>query len=137
MGGFSKLQLSSMFVLAILYLIGLAYCEWLEQQPVPQVDQGAVVRFKHVADSLNKIEEHAPKQNKRVKSVKKLTRKIDINSATEQDLILLPGIGQVLAGRIIRFREKNGRFHKESDIKKVKGIGEKKFLLIKENIILH
>ncbi len=52
---------------------------------------------------------------------------IDINSATAQELDLLPGIGPVLADAIVRYRTDNGPFRRPEDIKNVPGIGEKTY----------
>ena len=60
--------------------------------------------------------------------------KIDINNATIVQLDMLPGIGEVIAQRIIDYREENGPFTKIEDIKNVSGIGDKKFEQIKEYI---
>lgn len=59
---------------------------------------------------------------------------ININTATKQELESLPGIGPTLAQRIIDYREKNGYFQTIEDIKKVSGIGDKKFEAIKDLI---
>ncbi len=48
---------------------------------------------------------------------------VDLNTASAQDLQSLPGIGSVLAGRIIAHREANGPFAAVSDIENVPGIG--------------
>ncbi|MCX7877085.1 MAG: helix-hairpin-helix domain-containing protein [Ignavibacteria bacterium] len=61
--------------------------------------------------------------------------KININSALQSDLELLPGIGKVTAERIIEYRETKGRFKRPEEIMKVKGIGEKKFEKIREFIV--
>ena len=60
--------------------------------------------------------------------------KININTASAEELIDLPGIGEVLAGRIIAYREKHGPFKKISDIDKVSGIGPAKYEAIKDLI---
>jgi competence protein ComEA len=51
--------------------------------------------------------------------------KIDINSASVEELAQLKGIGQTYAERVIEYREKNGPFQKPEDLLKVKGIGPK------------
>ncbi|MEE8411780.1 MAG: helix-hairpin-helix domain-containing protein [Acidobacteriota bacterium] len=50
---------------------------------------------------------------------------IDLNRATARELIQLPGVGEVIAKRIVDFREEHGPFKRVEDLMKVKGIGEK------------
>jgi competence protein ComEA len=52
---------------------------------------------------------------------------IELNSATEQDLEVVPGIGKTTALRIIDYRQENGEFKKVSDLMNIKGIKEKKY----------
>lgn len=47
---------------------------------------------------------------------------IDINQASPQELELLPGIGPVLAGRIVEYRETNGPFASPEQLAEVRGI---------------
>ena len=68
-------------------------------------------------------------QNKETKS-----KKININTATEEELDTLPGIGQATAQKIIEYRKENGKFSKIEDIKDVSGIGDSKFEKIKDLI---
>lgn len=49
---------------------------------------------------------------------------IDLNTATETQLDALPGIGPVLAGRIVQWRTEHGRFVDVDQLAEVKGIGE-------------
>ena len=53
------------------------------------------------------------------------TGKININLATEEELTMLPGIGEKTAKRIIEYRTKYGTFDSLDELTKVKGIGEK------------
>ncbi|MGC9171508.1 helix-hairpin-helix domain-containing protein [Caldisericum sp.] len=62
------------------------------------------------------------------------TGKININSATKEELMTLPGIGEVKANAIIDYRTKNGPFKSIHDIVNVSGIGEKTFEKIKDLI---
>jgi competence protein ComEA len=52
---------------------------------------------------------------------------VNINSATEADFENLPGIGPVLAQKIVDYREQHGPFRSVQDLMKVSGIGAKKF----------
>lgn len=61
---------------------------------------------------------------------------INLNKAGEEELIQLPGVGYILAGRIIDYRKHHGYFTRLDDIKKVSGIGDKKFERIKEHLTL-
>ncbi len=60
--------------------------------------------------------------------------KLNINTATAAELEQLPGIGPVLAQRIVEYRTANGPFESIEDVKKVSGIGEAKFEQIKDLI---
>lgn len=51
---------------------------------------------------------------------------VNINTATAAELQTLPGIGPVLAQRILDYREANGPFRSVGDLGLVNGIGEKK-----------
>ena len=50
---------------------------------------------------------------------------IDLNRATARELVQLPGVGEVIAKRIVDFREEHGPFKRVEDLMKIKGIGEK------------
>jgi competence protein ComEA len=64
------------------------------------------------------------------------SEKININTATMDQLELLPHIGTKTAQAIIAYRTRHGPFKKADDLTKVRGIGEKTFEELKKHIIL-
>lgn len=59
---------------------------------------------------------------------------ININTAKEEELQKLDGIGSSIATKIVNYRKENGKFNTIEDIKNVSGIGESKFNKIKDKI---
>ena len=70
------------------------------------------------------------------KETKEVEGKININTATVEELQKLTGIGQAKAQSIIDYRNKNGGFKDIEEIKNVQGIGESAFEKIKDNITI-
>ena len=60
--------------------------------------------------------------------------KININIASQSELMDLPGIGTVLASRIVDYRRQYGDFSRIEDIRSVSGIGEKRYEAIQDKI---
>lgn len=63
-------------------------------------------------------------------------QKININTATEQELTKLSGVGPGTAKKIIAYREQSGPFKAIEDLKKVKGIGEVTFKKLAPHITI-
>jgi competence protein ComEA len=59
---------------------------------------------------------------------------VDLNTATEADLQRLPGIGPVLAGRVLDFRRTHGRFSSVEELREVPGIGPAKFAALRSRV---
>lgn len=66
-------------------------------------------------------------REKKTRAVKAPSHAININTATESQLMQLPGVGAATAKLIIEYRTQHGRFKRIDDIQKVKSIGPKKF----------
>ncbi len=60
--------------------------------------------------------------------------KVNINTATVQELQLLPRVGPSLAQRVVDFRTANGPFKAAEELMRVKGIGEKSFALLEPHV---
>lgn len=96
-----------------------------DEKNLTESDQSNVVYKQEVLDFNNSNFRNISKK------VSPLEKSINLNTATKSQLMNLPGIGEKTADAIIEHREKIGKFRKLEDLKKVKGIGDKKF----ENII--
>jgi competence protein ComEA len=59
---------------------------------------------------------------------------VDINTAGVEELMSVPGIGQVIAQRIVEYRDKNGPYASVDDLLKIQGIGEKSLARIRERL---
>ena len=59
---------------------------------------------------------------------------VNINTAGSSELQTLSGIGPSMAERILEYRKQNGKFSSIEDLKKVSGIGDKKFGELKKHI---
>lgn len=60
--------------------------------------------------------------------------KIDLNTATREELMTLPGVGESKADLIIQYREEHGKFQNIEDVMNISGIKEGLFAKIKDNI---
>lgn len=87
-------------------------------------------KFKHqlVLSNPNKQINNQNQQKKEIK--------IELNNASQEDLVQLNGIGNVFAKRIVDFRDKLGGFYSIEQVKDVYGIHDTVFQKIKNNIYL-
>jgi len=59
---------------------------------------------------------------------------LNLNTATKDELVALPGIGPAKAQAIVDYRNQHGPFRSVDELRKVKGIGEKLFTQLKGEI---
>ncbi|MGS2719932.1 ComEA family DNA-binding protein [Paraglaciecola aestuariivivens] len=62
------------------------------------------------------------------------TASINLNTATLDQLVTLPGVGKRKAAAIIEYRTKNGKFKSVDELTKVKGVGVKMLAKLKGHI---
>ena len=62
--------------------------------------------------------------------------KVNLNRANLAELDGLPGVGPVLASRIVEWRSKNGNFKSVDELRRVSGIGDTKFNELKEVVVV-
>ena len=75
------------------------------------------------ADSLRKAPDVSA--TPAVREGASLPERVDLNTATAEELRSLSGVGEVLAGRIIAYRSEHGRFRSVEDITLVAGVGNR------------
>lgn len=75
------------------------------------------------------------KEEKSIENTEIVNQKININTASKDELMTLEGIGEKTADAIIIYRN-NKKFENIEEIKNVKGIGDKKYEAISENITI-
>jgi comEA protein len=64
------------------------------------------------------------------------SKPIDINAATSEELQQLPGVGPVIAQRILDYRKKSGPFRNVDELMAVRGISDKRLAKIKPYVMV-
>ncbi len=59
---------------------------------------------------------------------------VDLNTASESELTEIPGVGPVMARKIIAYRDAHGGFKSVQELRKVKGVGEKTYAKIAPHV---
>jgi competence ComEA-like helix-hairpin-helix protein len=123
-------QRAALFLLAA-FGAGCLLLFYRKQAPPPGLDarQAAVMaEFVRAArqDSGAGRLETAAADSTPATSLGKARNRVNLNTATFDDLMQLPGIGPVMARRILQVRADNGGFGRVEDLMRVKGIGRKR-----------
>jgi len=125
------------------------WVRWIPQPPVQDLpsatgkqtvstqDTGIEERMSRTTGSPRR---NVPGQNDAVAAMERsktpVPSRLDLNRASADELESLPGVGAVLAQRMIAFRESVGRFQRIEDLRGVKGIGAKKYERLKSFVMV-
>lgn len=118
--GFTRREIGVLLFLIIGFVVGLGVWMYREHwEPLPQISE--------------EIEE------KRQTDEEEIERKIQVslNQATQKELETIPGIGPMIAKRIVLYREQWGDFHSIDELVNVQGIGKKTIEKMKPYLILN
>lgn len=127
MGRYKKLIVIPIIVIIIsLYLIGVNLINRIDR--VDDLQDAVPVQTDALAEDGQKTVGQEEEELSKIKD------KININTATESELMLLDGIGETLAKRIVERRETVGDFTSIDQLFEIEGMGEKKYNAIKDYI---
>lgn len=127
MGRYKKLFVIPVVIIIVsLYLIGVNLINRIDR-----VDD-----IKDAVPASDTLKEEPKTEEQENAEVEKIADKININTATESELILLDGIGETLARRIVERREEIGQFTSLDQLLEIEGLGESKYNRIKKYITI-
>ncbi len=115
--GFTRREESLLLFLIVGFMLGMGVKLYRSYYaPLP-----TVLAEKNISSSFKN---NAAKGKKEEVNSEITTSQVFLNTATQEDLEQLPGIGPVIANRIIKYREEKG-FSSLEELTKVKGVGQK------------
>ena len=124
-------------MIALCALVATATATWLSTSPALAAPSAAAAKAAKAAKAKKVAREAEPDDAKpakngkakapakKSKSKQALSGKLNLNTATADQLQLLPGVGAEKAERVVVWRQKNGSFKRVADLRKVKGFGYK------------
>jgi competence protein ComEA len=107
-------------IVALCALVATGTATWLTASTASA--KPAAVKAAAAAPAAAAKDDDEPRARGGKKSV---TGKLNLNSASDEQLQMLPGVGPSKSERIIAWRQKNGGFKRVADLRKVKGFGYK------------
>lgn len=116
-------------ILLTLFSLYIAYCKM-----IPKYSEFVIYMPKKTASTHTTIKTQDASHRSETLTFYDENAIVNINSAGLNELVMLNGIGEVIAQRIIDYREANGKFQSVESIMNVKGIGEGIFSKIVNNI---
>lgn len=113
-------------VLVSLWALASRWAILADRVPLQMTTSAAVARPQN--SSKTPVDKPAAKSAPAKQVTQNASKLVNLNLASVTELELLPGIGTVLAQRIVAYRKKHGPYRRVDDLDKVEGIGEKKLV---------
>lgn len=134
---FTKNEQRVVLFLCIGFFVGLCLRIYNDHfRPLPDI---ATEKPRVIAASVEAMQsgrEKASDEQRPGAAASNQTEKIDINRASFEELTQLPGIGEVMARRILDYRNRKGPFQTMPSLLEIKGIGPKKLEKMDNYIII-
>lgn len=141
--GFTRNEIKVMLFLSATFVAGSGI-RWYRQH----VDASAAPVFDYSrSDSTFAARSGAPLSNETAPFTVSRTRtnrkqppaagSVNLNTASLQELMRLPGIGESYARRVVAYRQEHGPFGSVDDLTKIKGIGPKKLGKLRHFLVVH
>ena len=130
--GFTATESNVVLFLVAMFLVGLGIRMVRSTiQPVPSFDYSAsdsefAARSSIVEQPDSTVGDSMAATADSFQITSSVHKIVNINTATKDELVGLPGIGEAMAERIVKYREQHGLFLSVDDLSHVKGIGKKK-----------
>ncbi|MDE3058283.1 MAG: helix-hairpin-helix domain-containing protein [Bacteroidota bacterium] len=118
---FTKNEQKVFLMLAVVFLAG-AGIKLYKAYVIPP----SVKEFDYAA-SDSAFSQHSAK-------LSSLAHVVNLNTASKEELDRLPGVGKEIAEEIIAYRTTHGKFTRLEELKKIKGIGERKFKALQQRV---
>jgi comEA protein len=139
---FKPSEIRIIVLLALLALIGSLITVLQRDEHISQLDLGIFAEKSLYKYTVSRAASPADSSTaSRLSSLSTIadaasSEKVDLNRSGYFDLEKLPGIGPVLAQRIISYRDSVGEFQTIDQLKEVSGIGPAKFAALKDRVII-
>jgi comEA protein len=118
MVGFTRSETRALLFLIVTFVVGVGVWTYRNRwAPLPELSEARRVEQKATPTTDKKIET-------RKADTKSGQETIILNDADREELESLPGVGPVIAARIIEYRERHGGFNALEELIEVKGIGQ-------------
>ncbi|MBU0519552.1 helix-hairpin-helix domain-containing protein [bacterium] len=138
--GFTVGEKRALIIFCVALLAGSSY-RLYQRQLVPEMvsltsaDSAAVTAIRQTVLAAKKKAQKSSDSRPQESKDTAQAALIDVNTASAEMLETLPGIGPVLADRILRERAERGSFNTADELLEVKGIGEKKLEAIRAYVV--